>query len=102
MRFLSTTGRTGPNPIETWLAGTFDTNTRGEFVNDLWAFMGNGKYNWPLNQYIATSAMSQSPACPYPRRAVIFALMAPEGPKSLRDAVSRAIHDLEYIEEGKN
>ncbi|PYI02947.1 DUF1793-domain-containing protein [Aspergillus sclerotiicarbonarius CBS 121057] len=78
-----------------WLAGTFDPSTRAEFVDDLWAFMTNGKHNWPFSdRYVATSAKGRSPGVPVLCRARPtvgghFALMALQGPKSLQRAVSR-------------
>ncbi|PYI26256.1 DUF1793-domain-containing protein [Aspergillus indologenus CBS 114.80] len=40
-----------------WLAGTLESTTRDEFVDDLWRYMTNGKHHWPFSdRYIATSA----------------------------------------------
>ncbi|KGO48959.1 protein of unknown function DUF1793 [Penicillium expansum] len=48
-----------------WLAGTFETSTRDEFVDDLWSFMTNGKHNWPFSdRYVATSAHGNEPGVP--------------------------------------
>lgn len=33
-----------------WLAATFETDTRGQFL-DLWAYMTNGKRNWPFSDW---------------------------------------------------
>ncbi|KAI9039979.1 putative glutaminase [Aspergillus affinis] len=87
-----------------WLAGTLDTNTRNEFVDDLWAFMTNGEHNWPFSdRYVATSAKGQHPGLPILCRARPtvgghFALMALEGPKSLHNDV---IHSLKSIKNMK-
>ncbi|GIJ91922.1 hypothetical protein Asppvi_010897 [Aspergillus pseudoviridinutans] len=73
-----------------WLAGTLDNSTRSEFVDDLWAFMTNGKHNWPFSdRYIASSAKGNTPGVPVLCRARPtvgghFALLALEGPKSLQ------------------
>jgi hypothetical protein len=73
-----------------WLAGTLDESTRSEFVDDLWAFMANGKHNWPFSdRYIATSAKGNTPGVPVLCRARPtvgghFALLALEGPRSLQ------------------
>ncbi|KAL4927013.1 putative glutaminase [Aspergillus undulatus] len=81
-----------------WLAGTFDdTNTRSEFIDDLWAFMSNGKHGWPFSdRYVATSAKGGEPGVPVLCRARPtvgghFALMALQGPKSLQNAVARKL-----------
>ncbi|GES64383.1 DUF1793-domain-containing protein [Aspergillus terreus] len=81
-----------------WLAGTFtDTSTRDEFVDDLWAFMTNGKHNWPFSdRYVSTSAKGRSPGVPVlcrcrPTVGGHFALMALQGPGSLQNAVARAM-----------
>ncbi|KAL4786803.1 hypothetical protein BJX76DRAFT_346006 [Aspergillus varians] len=82
-----------------WLAGTFDNNTttRREFVDDLWAFMSNGKHNWPFSdRYVATSARGNEPGRPILCRARPtvgghFALMALQGPRSLQDPVARSL-----------
>ncbi|KAL7658020.1 hypothetical protein ACMYSQ_004161 [Aspergillus niger] len=80
-----------------WLAGTFDADTRSEFVKDLWSFMTNGKHNWPFSdRYVATSAKGRNPGVPVLCRARPtvgghFALMALQGPKSLQAAVSRQV-----------
>jgi hypothetical protein len=73
-----------------WLAGTLDESTRSEFFDDLWAFMANGKHNWPFSdRYIATSAKGNTPGVPVLCRARPtvgghFALLALEGPRSLQ------------------
>ncbi|EAW06608.1 putative glutaminase [Aspergillus clavatus NRRL 1] len=73
-----------------WLSGTFNDSTRDEFVDDLWAFMTNGKHNWPFSdRYVATSAKGNSPGVPVLCRARPtvgghFALLALEGPRSLQ------------------
>lgn len=73
-----------------WLAGTFEASTRDEFVEDLWAFMTNGKHNWPFSdRYVATSAHGNDPGVPILCRARPtvgghFALLALEGPRSLQ------------------
>ncbi|KAL4806398.1 hypothetical protein BDV18DRAFT_152350 [Aspergillus unguis] len=60
-----------------WLAGTFDdSTTRSQFVDDLWAFMSNGKHNWPF---------SDRPGLP------ILCRNRPTGPKSLQTAVAREL-----------
>ncbi|RAK98793.1 DUF1793-domain-containing protein [Aspergillus ibericus CBS 121593] len=75
-----------------WLAGTMDSSTRAEFVDDLWTFMTNGKHNWPFSdRYVATSSKGNSPGVPVLCRARPtvgghFALMALQGPKSLQKA----------------
>ncbi|KAJ5342586.1 hypothetical protein N7541_011710 [Penicillium brevicompactum] len=73
-----------------WLAGTFERSTRDEFVEDLWAFMTNGKHNWPFSdRYVATSEQGNDPGTPILCRARPtvgghFALLALEGPRSLQ------------------
>lgn len=87
-----------------WLAGTFDSTTRDEFVDDLWAFMSNGKHNWPFSdRYVATSAHGGEPGLPVLCRARPtvgghFALMALQGPRTLQDAVAQKIKALEEDE----
>ncbi|KAL4950293.1 hypothetical protein BDW69DRAFT_202272 [Aspergillus filifer] len=83
-----------------WLAGTFDNaTTRREFIDDLWAFMSNGKHNWPFSdRYVATSAKGGKPGVPVLCRARPtvgghFALMALQGPKSLQSAVARKLEE---------
>ncbi|KAL4917524.1 hypothetical protein BDW62DRAFT_211209 [Aspergillus aurantiobrunneus] len=83
-----------------WLAGTFDDlTTRSEFVDDLWAFMSNGKHSWPFSdRYVATSAKGHEPGYPVLCRARPtvgghFALMALQGPKSLQVAVAGKLED---------
>ncbi|KAJ5363485.1 uncharacterized protein N7496_009198 [Penicillium cataractarum] len=72
-----------------WLAGTFEISTRDEFVDDLWAFMTNGKHNWPFSdRYVSTSAHGSEPGVPVLCRARPtvgghFALLALKGPNSL-------------------
>ena len=78
-----------------WLAATLDRSTRDQFVDDLWAYMTNGKHNWPFSdRYIATSALGNTAGVPVLCRARPtvgghFALMALQGPKSLQYAVLR-------------
>lgn len=78
-----------------WLAATLDKSTRDQFVDDLWAYMTNGKHNWPFSdRYIATSALGNTAGVPVLCRARPtvgghFALMALQGPKSLQNAVLR-------------
>ncbi|KAJ5994562.1 hypothetical protein N7451_010286 [Penicillium sp. IBT 35674x] len=73
-----------------WLAGTFDEDTRDEFVDDLWAFMTNGKHNWPFSdRYVATSAHGNEPGAPILCRARPtvgghFAILALKGPASVQ------------------
>ncbi|KAJ5703063.1 hypothetical protein N7488_010611 [Penicillium malachiteum] len=72
-----------------WLAGTFDQATRDEFVDDLWAFMTNGKHNWPFSdRYVATSSRGREPGKPVLCRARPtvgghFAILALNGPASI-------------------
>ncbi|CAG7953379.1 unnamed protein product [Penicillium olsonii] len=72
-----------------WLAGTFETSTRDEFVEDLWAFMTNGKHNWPFSdRYVASSEHGNEPGVPILCRARPtvgghFALLALAGPRSM-------------------
>jgi hypothetical protein len=79
-----------------WLAGTFDTSTRDGFVDDLWAFMTNGKHNWPFSdRYVATSAHGNEPGVPILCRARPtvgghFALLALKGPRSIECLSSHA------------
>ena len=89
-----------------WLAGTFDKNTRDQFVDDLWAYMTNGKHNWPFSdRYVSTSAQGNDVGVPVLCRARPtvgghFALMALQGPKSLRRAVLNSRlrhHNEEYF-----
>ncbi|KAJ5081827.1 hypothetical protein NUU61_010091 [Penicillium alfredii] len=81
-----------------WLAGTFETSTRDEFVDDLWAFMTNGKHTWPFSdRYVATSALGNEPGVPVLCRARPtvgghFALLALEGPRSIR-----SLFEPEYL-----
>lgn len=73
-----------------WLAGTFETSTRDEFVDDLWSFMTNGKHTWPFSdRYVATSAHGNDPGVPILCRARPtvgghFALLALKGPRSIQ------------------
>lgn len=73
-----------------WLAGTFEKHARDEFVEDLWAFMTNGKHNWPFSdRYVATSEHGNEPGVPILCRARPtvgghFALLALEGPRSIQ------------------
>lgn len=77
-----------------WLAGTLETSTRDEFVDDLWAFMTNGKHNWPFSdRYISTSARGGEPGIPILCRARPtvgghFALLALKGPNPLQSLSS--------------
>ncbi|KAJ5319775.1 hypothetical protein PENANT_c026G10365 [Penicillium antarcticum] len=83
-----------------WLAGTFDTSTRDEFVDDLWAFMTNGKHNWPFSdRYVANSAHGNEPGVPILCRARPtvgghFALLALKGPRSI-PCLSSLVHGQE-------
>ncbi|KAK6837141.1 protein of unknown function DUF1793 [Aspergillus parasiticus SU-1] len=80
-----------------WLAATFELDTQNEFIEDLWAFMTNGKHNWPFSdRYVATSAKGASPGVPILCRARPtvgghFALMALNGPRSLWSTMPGAI-----------
>ncbi|KAJ5599055.1 hypothetical protein N7450_000122 [Penicillium hetheringtonii] len=73
-----------------WLAATFETNTRNEFVDDLWAYMTNGKHNWPFSdRYITDSVHGNVPGTPILCRARPtvgghFALLALKGPASIQ------------------
>lgn len=73
-----------------WLAGTFEASTRDEFVDDLWAFMTNGKHNWPFSdRYVSTSLHGTEPGVPILCRARPtvgghFALLALKGPASMQ------------------
>ncbi|KAJ5604393.1 hypothetical protein N7510_009547 [Penicillium lagena] len=73
-----------------WLAGTFGTTTRDEFVDDLWAFMTSGKHTWPFSdRYVATSKKGANPGTPILCRARPtvgghFALLALQGPRSMK------------------
>jgi hypothetical protein len=73
-----------------WLAATFEKNTRDEFVDDLWAFMTNGKHNWPFSdRYVSTSSHGNEPGIPILCRARPtvgghFALLALKGPASVQ------------------
>lgn len=81
-----------------WLAGTFETSTRDEFVDDLWAFMTNGKHNWPFSdRYVSTSAHGSEPGIPVLCRARPtvgghFALLALKGPNSLPSLSTHKAH----------
>ncbi|KAI9373567.1 hypothetical protein BJX61DRAFT_502210 [Aspergillus egyptiacus] len=87
-----------------WLAGTFDMTTRLEFIDDLWAFMSNGKHNWPFSdRYVATSAKGREPGLPVLCRARPtvgghFALMALQGPRCLQAAVARKLEEVQEPE----
>ncbi|KAJ5925020.1 hypothetical protein N7454_007659 [Penicillium verhagenii] len=78
-----------------WLAGTFDDDTRDEFVDDLWAFMTNGKHHWPFSdRYIATSAHGNDPGFPILCRARPtvgghFAILALQGPALIQSLSPR-------------
>jgi hypothetical protein len=78
-----------------WLAGTFEKSTRDEFVEDLWAFMANGKHNWPFSdRYVASSKHGNEPGYPILCRARPtvgghFAILALEGPRSIQAISSR-------------
>ena len=80
-----------------WLAATLDATTRDEFVDDLWAYMTNGKHTWPFSdRYVSTSAKGAVPGVPVLCRARPtvgghFALMALQGPRSLQSAVAKAL-----------
>lgn len=73
-----------------WLAATFDPATRKEFVDDLWAFMTNGKHTWPFSdRYVASSKHGNEPGVPILCRARPtvgghFALLAMKGPASVQ------------------
>ncbi|KAJ5739058.1 hypothetical protein N7533_011842 [Penicillium manginii] len=73
-----------------WLAATFEKNTRDELVDDLWAFMTNGKHNWPFSdRYVSTSSHGNEPGIPILCRARPtvgghFALLALKGPASVQ------------------
>ncbi|KAJ6155298.1 hypothetical protein N7470_005864 [Penicillium chermesinum] len=73
-----------------WLAATFDPATRDEFIDDLWAFMTNGKHTWPFSdRYVASSAYGNEPGIPILCRARPtvgghFALLALKGPASFQ------------------
>ncbi|KAL2817356.1 hypothetical protein BJX63DRAFT_110228 [Aspergillus granulosus] len=89
-----------------WLAGTFDDmTTRSEFIDDLWAFMSNGKHNWPFSdRYVATSAKGREPGHPILCRARPtvgghFALVALQGPRCLQTAILRRLKDTLSEEE---
>lgn len=87
-----------------WLAATLDRSTRDQFVDDLWAYMTNGKHNWPFSdRYIATSALGNTAGFPVLCRARPtvgghFALMALQGPKSLQHAILR-LREEEQLKE---
>lgn len=72
-----------------WLASTFSQDTRDEFVDDLWAFMTNGKHTWPFSdRYVSTSAKGKEPGVPILCRARPtvgghFAILAMHGPASI-------------------
>lgn len=89
-----------------WLAGTLDNSTRSEFVDDLWAFMTNGKHNWPFSdRYIATSAQGNTPGVPVLCRARPtvgghFALLALKGPRSLQVRVTNLEESSRLSEQG--
>lgn len=78
-----------------WLAGTFETSTRDEFVDDLWSFMTNGKHNWPFSdRYVANSVHGNEPGVPILCRARPtvgghFALLALKGPRSIQSLSCR-------------
>lgn len=80
-----------------WLAATFDSAARDEFVNDLWAFMTNGKHTWPFSdRYVASSVHGNEPGVPVLCRARPtvgghFASLALKGPASVQ-ALSSNIH----------
>ncbi|KAF9239549.1 hypothetical protein LCP9604111_9091 [Penicillium roqueforti] len=88
-----------------WLAGTFETSTRDEFVDDLWSFMTNGKHNWPFSdRYVATSAHGNEPGVPILCRARPtvgghFALLALKGPRSIQSLSCRRGAVLEPVGE---
>lgn len=73
-----------------WLAATFEADTRDEFVEDLWAFMTNGRHHWPFSdRYVSTSARGRTPGTPILCRARPtvgghFALLALKGPASMQ------------------
>lgn len=72
-----------------WLAGTFGTTTRDEFVDDLWVFMTNGLNTWPFSdRYISTSDQGNTPGVGVlckarPTVGGHLALLALEGPISV-------------------
>lgn len=73
-----------------WLAATFETDTQDEFVEDLWAFMTNGRHNWPFSdRYVSTSEHGNEPGTPILCRARPtvgghFAILALKGPASMQ------------------
>ncbi|KAF7714464.1 Uncharacterized protein PECH_004944 [Penicillium ucsense] len=73
-----------------WLAGTFEPNTRDEFVDDLWAFMTNGKHHWPFSdRYISTASHGGEAGVPILCRARPtvgghYALLALKGPRTIQ------------------
>lgn len=74
-----------------WLTATLEqTSTRDEFVNDLWAFMTNGKHTWPFSdRYVSTSRHGGELGTPILCRARPtvgghFALLALKGPMSIQ------------------
>jgi len=83
-----------------WLAGTFDTSTRDEFVDDLWAFMTNGKHNWPFSdRYVSTSKHGNEPGTPILCRARPtvgghFALLALKGPASMQSLSNESTYGM--------
>ncbi|OQE13784.1 hypothetical protein PENFLA_c043G10311 [Penicillium flavigenum] len=87
-----------------WLAGTFETSTRDEFVDDLWSFMTNGKHNWPFSdRYVATSAHGNEPGVPILCRARPtvgghFALLALKGPRPIQSLSCQHGAVLEPVE----
>lgn len=91
-----------------WLAATFETNTRDEFVDDLWAFMTNGKHNWPFSdRYVSTSAHGNEPGIPILCRARPtvgghFALLALKGPGSVQSLSIDKPTDMKYKNGGKS
>lgn len=78
-----------------WLAATFEADTRDEFVEDLWAFMTNGRHHWPFSdRYVSTSAHGRTPGTPILCRARPtvgghFALLALKGPASVQSLSNR-------------
>lgn len=90
-----------------WTAGTLNSSTRGEFVDDLWAFMTNGQHNWPFSdRYVATSTHNNVAGMPILCRARPtvgghFALLALQGPKSLQSLSGSEMRDEMFGKESQ-
>ncbi|KAJ5172027.1 hypothetical protein N7492_004620 [Penicillium capsulatum] len=88
-----------------WLAATLDIGTRDEFIDDLWAYMTNGKHNWPFSdRYVASASHGNTPGVPVLCRARPtvgghFALLALKGPRCIQSLSTHKMGDTGRLQE---